>query len=103
MWTNTRFSIEVEDVDESHLLGYHHPRDIVADESLGVARRRALLAHWLSDRHAVRNMPGLRAIGTGVSASVDDLQAALCALDEVEAMMAAGASNWRPDALAGNP
>lgn len=103
MWTNTRFFIDAEEVEGSHLLGYRHPREIVADESLSVARRRALLAHWLSDRHAVRDVPGLRSISTGVTASVDDLQAALCALDETEAMVAAGAVNWHPDALQGNP
>lgn len=67
MWTNTRFFIDAEEVEGSHLLGYRHPREIVADESLSVARRRALLAHWLSDRHAVRDVPGLRSISTGAS------------------------------------
>ena len=92
MWTNTGFSIDPRDVDEvqrSDLIGYYHPREIVADQSLSVARRRALLAHWLSDRNAVRGVPGLRSTSTGVTASVDDLRAALCALDRVEEMVPA--------------
>ncbi len=92
MWTNTGFQLDPSDVEEvvrSDLIGYYHPREIVADDSLSVARRRALLAHWLSDRNAVRGVPALRSTSTGVTASVDDLQAALCALDRVEEMVPA--------------
>jgi hypothetical protein len=92
MWTNINHQDELEDVrdvERSDLIGYYHPREIVADASLSVARRRALVAHWLSDWNAVRGVPGLRSTGTGVTASVDDLMAALRALDDIEATLPA--------------
>jgi hypothetical protein len=92
MWTSTSFYIDPVDaleVERSDLMGYYHPREIVADTSLSVARRRALIAHWLSDRNAVRGVPGLRSTSTGVTASVDELKAALSALDDAEATIPA--------------
>jgi hypothetical protein len=71
------------EVRRADLVGYFHPREIVADASLTVSRRRALLAHWLSDANAVRGAPGLRRSSAGVTVSVDELRAALCRLDEM--------------------
>lgn len=104
MWTSTLSSIDptdVQEVERSDLLGYDHPREIVADERFSVPRRRALLAHWLSDRHAVRGVPGLRSVSTGVTASVDDLMAALRALDEAEALMPTPIAAQQPGQAAG--
>lgn len=70
------------DVQPGDLAGYFHPREIVADASLTVWRRRALLAHWLSDANAVLGMPGLRRSDAGVTTTVDDLTSALAELDE---------------------
>lgn len=81
---NTAFNLDDElEVRRSDLIGYYHPREIVADASLTVSRRRALLAHWLSDANAVRGAPGLRRSSAGVTVSVDELRAALCRLDEM--------------------
>ena len=81
------------EVRRGDLIGYYHPREIVADGSLTVARRRALLAHWLSDANAVRGAPALRGSGVGVTASVDDIQAALCQLDEMPDVATGAAAN----------
>lgn len=71
------------DVRRADLVGYYHPREIVSDASLTLSRRRALLAYWLSDVNAVRGAPGLRRSTAGVTVSVDQLQAALCQLDQM--------------------
>ena len=87
MRTNTWFD-EVDDthdaedgVTRADLIGYFHPREIVADASLTVRRRRELVSFWLSDFNAVRGAPGLRRSGSGVTATVDDLRAAMAELD----------------------
>jgi hypothetical protein len=86
MRTNTWFedldTLDAEDgVTRADLIGYYHPREIVADMSLTVGRRRELVSFWLSDFNAVRGAPGLRRSGAGVTATVDDLRAALADLD----------------------
>jgi hypothetical protein len=79
MRTNTWFDDYSDDFDEADefdrpvtrldLMGYYHPREIVADLSLTVARRRELVSFWLSDFNAVRGAPGLRRSGSGVTSS----------------------------------
>src|SRR5690606_1523884 len=86
MRTNTWFD-DIDDAEDgvtrADLIGYYHPREIVADMSLAVSRRRELVSFWLSDFNAVRGAPGLRRSGGGVTATVDDLRAAM---DELDAM-----------------
>lgn len=77
-------SIDFEDLDmvtDRDLIGYHHPRAIVADPELSPSRKRELLAHWASDIHAVAGTPALRCV-YGAIASIDDIFAALRKLDE---------------------
>lgn len=74
-------------VGRSDLVGYFHPREIVADASLSVDRRRALLAYWMSDANAIAGAPWMRTSGY-VATALADLRKALHDLDEIEAMMA---------------
>ena len=71
------------EITRADFMGYCHPGEIVADPLLAVGRKRALLAHWISDIHAVRGTPALRRSPCGVTADVDDIQAALRQLDDM--------------------
>lgn len=68
-------------VSDSDLIGYFTPSEIVDDPMLTLARKRQLLAYWASDIHAVRNAPSLRSYAFGSAVPIDDIQAALVALD----------------------
>jgi hypothetical protein len=39
---------------------FDHPKDVVADPSLSIAEKRAILASWASDAFAIRSRPSLR-------------------------------------------
>lgn len=41
---------------------FRHPRDVLRHPGLTVADRRAILATWASDAHAVESCPGLRCL-----------------------------------------
>lgn len=69
--------LEVTDMD---LVGYDRASDIVADPSISPSRKRALLAYWASDLHAVAGSPSLRCVG-GVTNTIDSILDALCSLD----------------------
>jgi hypothetical protein len=71
------------EVTRSDFVGYFHPREIVADPELTIARKRALLAHWLSDVNALPSAPHIRRSPAGVTVSVDHLRASLEKLDEM--------------------
>lgn len=86
MTMNAEFVEAEERVGRSDLIGYFHPREIVADISLPVSRRRALLAYWMSDANAIPGTPWMRRSGY-VTATLADLRKALTDLDEVEAML----------------
>ncbi|EAQ34822.1 hypothetical protein NB311A_19667 [Nitrobacter sp. Nb-311A] len=61
---------------------YDHPRDVLADEELTLAEKRAILASWASDAAAVTSCPSLRAIpGQRQPVSIDDILEALSALN----------------------
>lgn len=75
----------------SDLVGYFHPREIVADARLSLARKRALLAFWSSDFNAVRGAPALRRSGRGVTTTIDALKSALSDLDAAHFAMPAAA------------
>lgn len=77
------FDLDHSFVSDSDLIGFNRPRDIVADPVLTLARKRQLLAYWASDIHAVPGAPALRSYAFGPTVSIDDIQSALCALDEM--------------------
>ena len=86
MRTNLDLITNASDMDEirrADFVGYYHPREIVGDPTLTIARKRALLSRWLSDVNALPNMPAIRRSPAGVTASVDDLRLALSKLDEM--------------------
>jgi hypothetical protein len=70
-------------VSDSDLMGFNRPRDIVHDPVLTLGRKRQLLAYWASDIHAVPGAPGLRTYAFGPTVPIDDIQSALCALDNL--------------------
>lgn len=72
---------DLDDVTDGDLISYFRARDILEDPHLTVGRKRALLAYWASDIHAVAGAPALRAYAGGVSVTIDELLDALKALD----------------------
>ena len=70
-------------VSDADLIGFARPSEIVTDPLLTLARKRQLLAYWASDIHAVPGAPALRSYAFGPSVSIDDIQEALMALDEM--------------------
>lgn len=78
--TNTADDLEVS---RSDFVGNFHPREIVADPELMVARKRAMLSRWLSDANAIAGAPHIRRCPAGVTVSVDHLRRSLDKLDEM--------------------
>ncbi len=70
------------DVEDSDLVGYFRPQDVLDSPELSSSRKRALLAHWASDRHAVAGAPALRCV-RGVTASIADILTALKQVDQL--------------------
>src|SRR3569833_1003431 len=63
-------------------LVYDHPRDVLAQEGLTVAEKRAILASWASDASAVNSCPSLRAIPSlQQPVTIDEILEALSSLD----------------------
>jgi hypothetical protein len=61
---------------------FSHPRDVVADPTLSLSEKRAILASWASDASAIASCPALRAPdGLMAPVSIDEILEALCALD----------------------
>ena len=61
---------------------FDHPRDVIADSTLSLAEKRAILASWASDASAIASCPALRAPdGLKAPVHIDDILEALCALD----------------------
>ena len=62
---------------------FNHPDEVVADDTLDIQEKRAILASWASDACAVESMPTLRK-PPGVEAPVtfDAIMDALGRLDE---------------------
>jgi hypothetical protein len=61
---------------------FEHPRDVVAEPSLTMSEKRAILASWASDASAIASCPALRApAGVKGPVAIDDILEALCELD----------------------
>ena len=60
---------------------YEHPRDVVADPTISLSKKRAILASWASDACAVEAAPALRK-GAKAPVPFDDIMEALRALDK---------------------
>jgi hypothetical protein len=61
---------------------YEHPSDVVADPSISLGEKRAILASWASDAAAVVSNPALRGLpGSRRLVTIDEVLEALSALD----------------------
>jgi hypothetical protein len=61
---------------------FKHPHQVLGHALLSRGEKRALLAEWASDVHAVEGRPGWRQIpGSGAVVVIDDILDALRALD----------------------
>ncbi|QOG23379.1 MULTISPECIES: hypothetical protein [Bradyrhizobium] len=61
---------------------FSHPRDVVADPTLSLAEKRAILASWASDASAIASCPALRSpVGLKASVRIDEILEALRALN----------------------
>ena len=61
---------------------FDHPRDVVADETLSISEKRAILASWASDAAAVASSPALREwSGAKRIVTIDEILEALSWLD----------------------
>ena len=68
---------------------YRSPRDVVDDEDRTTNEKRAVLASWASDAHAVATSPGLRQPPIHPPIPIDEILDALKCLD--------GQASERPD------
>jgi hypothetical protein len=71
-----------------------HPDDVVRDPRMTVDEKRAVLAAWASDAHAVENLPALRQLDDGSVVQVDDILHALASLDQAECLV--HRAGWHP-------
>lgn len=60
---------------------FNHPREVLANRSLSISEKRALLASWASDASAIASCPSLRAPAGLKAPSIDEILEALCELD----------------------
>ena len=60
---------------------FTHPQEVLDDQELMLADKRALLASWASDALAVEDSPSLRQLASGAVVRVEDIIAALKSLD----------------------
>lgn len=79
-FADQRSADDVE-VTDSDLIGYNRAAEIVDDPALSPSRKKALLAYWGSDLHAVAGAPALRCAG-GVTVTIDSLFKAMARLDD---------------------
>ena len=61
---------------------FNHPRDVVANPSLSISEKRAILASWASDASAIASCPSLRAPpGLKAPVTIDEILETLRELD----------------------
>jgi hypothetical protein len=60
-----------------------HPMDVTSDATLTIAENRAILASWISDARAVKDVPPLRRLDSGAVVPLDEIRQALVSLDEL--------------------
>jgi hypothetical protein len=60
---------------------FDHPRDVVADPTISIGEKRAILASWASDAAAVSSNPALRELPGSHPVTIDEILEALSALD----------------------
>lgn len=60
---------------------FQRPEEVLSDPKMSCAEKRALLASWASDAHAVPGAPSMRQLEDGSLVKVDEILQALKALD----------------------
>ena len=76
------FDVPLESGLALKVMDYVHPSEVLQDDRLGTADKRAILCAWASDACAVESRPGFRWLkGTPGPVLVDHVLAALRALD----------------------
>jgi len=60
---------------------FDHPRDVVADSTLSISEKRAILASWASDAASVASCPSLRLLPHQRPVLIDEIFDALSELD----------------------
>lgn len=60
------------------------PMAVIREPTLGIAEKRAVLASWASDQHAVPDHPALRSLDSGSLVRIDDILDALKTLDQMK-------------------
>lgn len=77
---------------------FQRPDEVLADPRMSTDEKRALLASWASDVHAVPGLPSMRQLEDGSLVDVDEILAALKALDasdDADAFVTQPAGLWR--------
>ena len=74
-------SDEYESDGPSYATGHASTYDVLSDSLMHREEKRALLASWASDLHAVENWPALRRLDDGTVLHIDAILNALKALD----------------------
>jgi hypothetical protein len=92
--------LELDPVDPGVLpigrrLTFSHPEELVGDSTIRIDAKRALLADWASDRHAVEGALGLRQLDSGAIVRLDDIISALKSLDRGATALARPSPNRR--------
>ncbi len=65
-------------------VGFRHPLEVVKDQDLDLAEKRAILSSWASDACAVEGRPQLRwLLGTDAPVLLGEVLEALRRLDEI--------------------
>ncbi len=73
--------------------GYDHPDQVLRDDTLGTAEKRAILSSWASDANAIEQQPWLRAVpGSDRTVPLAAILAALRRLDGDEPPPKGGAA-----------
>ncbi|WP_236960886.1 hypothetical protein [Methylobacterium durans] len=75
---------------------FRHPREVLAYPGLSKAEKRAILASWTADAHAVESCPALRCL-PGCKAEPVPLDAVLAALLGLDGIAATGSAAEAPE------
>jgi hypothetical protein len=78
---------------------FNHPDEVLSHSGLTVAEKRAILASWASDAHAVEDMPWLRQLECGARISLSEVLSALRSLDAEEMNASPRAAQAEPSIL----
>src|SRR4051812_25040058 len=73
-----------------------HPDDVVRHPRMTLAEKRAVLAAWASDAHAVEDAPGLRQLDDGSLVAVDERSCRRCGRSTPQLAAAIGWNGLNP-------